>query len=406
MVFPYIIIFALLIVCELIYFKIADKFNIIDKPNERSSHKKITIRGGGIIFPVATIQYFLFFHFEYPWFLLGLLMISTISFIDDIHSTPDGVRLVVQFTAMLLMFYQLGMFGGFPWWYIIIALIICTGLINAYNFMDGINGITAGYSLAVLIPLLIVCVCTGVGQYIEPAFIIVIILAALIFGYFNYRRVAKCFAGDIGSVSMAFIITFIVGKLILATGDLSYLVLLAVYGVDSILTIVHRLMLHENIFRAHRKHMYQLMANELGMSHVLVSTIYALVQLGISLVFVWLGVVGVGGASAGAGVGGAGVCAGGGVVGGGGGGAAAGISGGAGAVVDGVGAVGGFGGTGGAGAVVDGVSAVGGFGGTLGFRYGYLCGVVLVLCVVYVIFMKRNYWRHKETLKRIAEGDN
>lgn len=354
----YFIIFALLIACELIYFKIADKFNIIDKPNERSSHKKTTIRGGGIIFPVATIQYFLFFHFEYPWFLLGLLMISTISFMDDIHSTPDGVRLAVQFIAMLLMFYQLGMFGGFPWWYIIIALIICTGLINAYNFMDGINGITAGYSLAVLIPLLIVCMCTGVGQYIEPAFIIVIILAALIFGYFNYRRVAKCFAGDIGSVSMAFIITFIVGKLILATGDLSYLVLLAVYGVDSILTIVHRLMLHENIFRAHRKHMYQLMANELGMSHVLVSTIYSLVQLGISLVFVWLGVVGVGGV---AGVGRVGdvTCAG-----------------------------------------------SGGFGGTLAFRYGYLCGVVLVLCVVYVVFMKKNYWRHEETLRKIAEVEN
>ena len=383
----YFIIFALLIACELIYFKIADKFNIIDKPNERSSHKKITIRGGGIIFPVATIQYFLFFHFEYPWFLLGLLLISTICFIDDIHSTPDGVRLAVQFIAMLLMFYQLGMFGGFPWWYIIIALIICTGLINAYNFMDGINGITTGYSLAVLIPLLIVCMCTGVGQYIEPAFIIVIILAALIFGHFNYRLVAKCFAGDIGSVSMAFIITFIVGKLILATGDLSYLVLLAVYGVDSILTIVHRLMLHENIFRAHRKHMYQLMANELGMSHVLVSTIYSMVQLGISLVFVWLGVVGVGGASA---------AVGGGV----------GAVGGAGVVGSSAGAGGGFGGaglSGGAGAVVDGVGTVGGFGGTLGFRYGYLCGVVLVLCVVYVLFMKKNYWRHKETLRRIAE---
>ena len=246
------------------------------------------------------------------------------------------------------MFYQLGMFGRFPWWYIIIALIICTGLINAYNFMDGINGITAGYSLAVLIPLLIVCMCTGVGQYIEPAFIIVIILAALVFSYFNYRRVARCFAGDIGSVSMAFIITFIFGKLILETGDFSYFVLLAVYGVDSILTIVHRLMLHENIFHAHRKHMYQLMANELGMSHVLVSTIYALVQLGISLVFVWVGVGGVG--------------------------------------------------------VGPGAEGAGGFGGTLGFRYGYLCGVVLVLCVVYVLFMKKNYWRHKEMLKRIAEA--
>lgn len=138
------------------------------------------------------------------------------------------------------------------------------------------------------------------GSTLSRLFIIVIILAALVFSYFNYRQAARCFAGDIGSVSMAFIITFIVGKLILATGDLSYLVLLAVYGVDSILTIVHRLMLHENIFHAHRKHMYQLMANELGMSHVMVSTIYALVQLGISLVFVWVGVVGVGGAGAGA----------------------------------------------------------------------------------------------------------
>lgn len=277
----YIIILVLLFVAELFYFRVADKFNIIDKPNERSSHSRITLRGGGIIFYFGALAYFLSNHWEYPWFMLALTLITFISFVDDVRSTSQGLRLVFHFTAMALMFYQWGLFS-LSWWWIIIALIICTGIINAYNFMDGINGITGGYSLVILGALAYIN--SEITTFVEPALINTVLCAVLVFCFFNFRKKAKCFAGDVGSVSIAFILLFLIGKLIIKTEDFSWIILLSVYGVDSVLTIIHRLMLHENIGLPHRKHMYQLMANELKIPHVGVSLIYmgaqALVILG------------------------------------------------------------------------------------------------------------------------------
>ena len=277
----YIIILVLLFVAELFYFRVADKCNIIDKPNERSSHSRITLRGGGIIFYFGALAYFLSNHWEYPWFMLALTLITFISFVDDIRSTSQGLRLVFHFTAMALMFYQWGLFS-LSWWWIIIALIICTGIINAYNFMDGINGITGGYSLVILGALAYIN--SEITTFVEPALINTVLCAVLVFCFFNFRKKAKCFAGDVGSVSIAFILLFLIGKLIIKTEDFSWIILLSVYGVDSVLTIIHRLMLHENIGLPHRKHKYQLMANELKIPHVGVSLIYmgaqALVILG------------------------------------------------------------------------------------------------------------------------------
>ena len=150
----YLLIFVILLVVEFFYFCIADHFNIIDKPNERSSHKQVVLRGGGIIFLIGVWIWSVFFGFQYPWFLIGVTLVALISFIDDIRSLPDSVRLVVQFVAMFLMFYQFGILNWQSWWIILLALIVCVGISNAYNFMDGINGITGGYSIAVLLPLI------------------------------------------------------------------------------------------------------------------------------------------------------------------------------------------------------------------------------------------------------------
>lgn len=283
----YLIIATILFVAELAYFKIADHFNIIDKPNLRSSHTKIVLRGGGIIFLIGAWVWSAFFGFQYPWFLVAVTLAAGVSFIDDIHSLPDSVRLLVQFVAMGLMFYQLDMIHANLWWAVIFALIVCVGATNIYNFMDGINGITAGYSLAVLIPLL---VRNSSGEFVENSLIVVTILSVLVFSYFNFRpkNKAKCFAGDVGSVGIAFILLFMIGCLIMKTGDITWLIFLLVYGVDGCCTIVHRIMLHEHLGEAHRKHAYQLMANELGMSHVTVSLIYMAIQLVISLGFMYL----------------------------------------------------------------------------------------------------------------------
>ena len=271
----YLIILVLLFLAELFYFRIADKCNIIDKPNERSSHTRITLRGGGIIFYFGVLAYFLTSHFEYPWFMLALTLITFISFVDDIRSTSQILRLVFHFSAMALMFYQWGLFS-LPWWTLFVALIVCTGIINAYNFMDGINGITGGYSLVVLVALAYIN--EAVVPFVEQGFILTVLCSVFVFNFFNFRKRAKCFAGDVGSVCIAFVLLFFIGKLVIRTEDFSWIILLAVYGVDSVLTIIHRLMLHENIGLPHRKHLYQIMANELKIPHMVVSSVYMLVQ--------------------------------------------------------------------------------------------------------------------------------
>ncbi len=278
--YAYIIIAILLIVAELVYFRIADKCNIIDKPNERSSHTKVVLRGGGIIYVLGVWLYAAFFGFEYWPFIVGITLAAGISFVDDIHSLPDSVRLVIQFIAMFLMFGCWGILHWESWWIIILGLILCVGITNAYNFMDGINGMNGGYTLAVLLPLAWLNAKLG---FVDQHLIVVAILADLVFSFFNFRPKgkAKCFAGDVGSVGAAFIVLFLLGLLVLQTRDITYIVFLAVYGIDSVFTIVHRIMLHENLGEAHRKHAYQIMANELGMEHTMVSSIYMALQLAI-----------------------------------------------------------------------------------------------------------------------------
>ena len=281
----YIIIFVLLLLAELVYFRIADKYNIIDKPNQRSSHSSIVLRGGGLVFLIGVWVWSAFFGFEYPWFLAGVTLIAGVSFVDDIRSLPDSVRLVAQFAAAAMAFYQLGILHWNMWWVVLVALIVYVGATNVINFMDGINGITGGYSLAVLVPLLIL---NSREEFVDRNFIIVALLSVLIFCFFNFRTKAKCFAGDVGSVSIAFILLYFLGSYILKSGNYWAILLLMVYGVDSVLTILHRILLHENIGKPHRKHVYQLMANELHIKHVVVSTVYMVMQLIISLGAIYL----------------------------------------------------------------------------------------------------------------------
>ena len=294
----YIIIFVLLLTAELIYFRIADKCNIIDKPNERSSHSTIVLRGGGIIFSLSMIAWAVLMLVQgndftpYIPFLVGLLMVAGISFVDDIHSLPDNLRMVVQIGSILLMFWSIGLYGAFGSWVwtvvaILVALFFCVGATNIINFMDGINGITAAYGFAMLLPIALLNHNMG---FIDESYLIVAIIGLIVFSLFNFRPrgKAKCFAGDVGSIGIAFIILFALGKLMLATQDVTYIIFFLVYGIDGSMTIFHRIMLHENLGQAHRKHAYQLMANELKMSHVTVSLIYMGLQLAVSLGFIYL----------------------------------------------------------------------------------------------------------------------
>ena len=316
----YLIITIVLLVAEIIYFRIADRCNIIDKPNERSSHSNIVLRGGGIIFAISMViwsltpfpspmgeGYTTLGIVKYWQFLVGLVLVATVSFWDDIHSLPDSLRMVAQIVGTLLMFWSMGLYSveslglsAESQWLsmalmgviVVIALFFCVGATNFINFMDGINGITAAYALAMLIPIALLnsSRVQGVQEFIDPSYLIVAIIGVLVFSIFNFRPKgkAKCFAGDVGSIGIAFIILFALGRLMLATKDVTYIVFFLIYGVDGTLTICHRIMLHENLGEAHRKHAFQLMANELKMSHVTVSLLYMGMQLAVSLGFIYL----------------------------------------------------------------------------------------------------------------------
>lgn len=279
----YILVLIALFVLELLYFRVADRFNIIDKPNERSSHTAITLRGGGVIFYLAAMVYFVLSGFQYPWFFLGLTMMTVVSFMDDILTLSNKIRLFIHFASVLLMAYQLDVFE-MPWYFLLITFIVIVGVINAYNFMDGINGITACYSLAV--GGLLMLVNNEVG-FIAKDLLAYTMLGVLVFAFFNFRTKAKCFAGDVGSVATAYILLFALGALIIKTGNLLYFLFLTVYGIDAVWTIIRRLYLRENIFEAHRSHLYQFLGNEAGVNKLLVSFLYGVIQFVIGLAVIY-----------------------------------------------------------------------------------------------------------------------
>ena len=291
----YLAVFLVLFVLELVYFKIADRYNIIDKPNHRSAHSEITLRGGGIIYPIAFLLFLtnLFIghnstdNFQnYFIFGLGMLALCTISFIDDILDLSSKIRLVFHFISVTLLLYFINAFQLLPIWAIPILFIVIIGILNAYNFMDGINGMTGLYSLVTLGSLLYIN--QNFIAFTDNNFIIYPIIASLVFLFFNFRKKAKCFMGDIGSMGVAFWVLALLGLLMMKTQDIKYILFLTVYGVDVVLTIVERFKLKENIFEAHRRHLYQLFSNEKKVSHLIISSIYTLLQLIINVLVILL----------------------------------------------------------------------------------------------------------------------
>jgi UDP-GlcNAc:undecaprenyl-phosphate GlcNAc-1-phosphate transferase len=281
----YLFIFILLVVIEVFYFKLAEKLNIVDKPNQRSLHFKPTIRGGGILFPISMILFYFIFDFQYMFFIIGLILISVVSFLDDIYNLPNKYRIFIHFVSASLLLYQFDLFNKFGILSFVI-LILIVGIVNAYNFMDGINGLTGGYSLINLSTL--IAINTYNYNFINSDFLIFITFGILIFDFFNFRNKAICFAGDVGSISIAFILIFVIGNLILETNQIVYILFFVIYGLDTVLTIIFRIFNGENIFRAHNKHLFQLMVQKLGFSHLKVSLIYILIQFFINFSVVYV----------------------------------------------------------------------------------------------------------------------
>lgn len=264
------------------YIQIAEKFDIIDVPNERSSHREITVRGLGVVFVIPVILFFVLSGFSYPFFVFGFILAAGISIIDDIYTVSSKIRLYIQIAAVGFLLFELAV-SNESFYYLGFLLILGVGIVNSFNFMDGINGLTGLYSLISLLTLIYINQLAVL--FIELDFLILMVLGVLIFLFFNFRKRAKGFSGDVGSIGMGLVLSFFIFQLIFTTNDWRYIFLFFVYGLDTVITIIIRTIRKQNIFQAHRTHLYQLLANEGGFSHLNVSIAYGTVQV---LLNIWI----------------------------------------------------------------------------------------------------------------------
>ena len=270
----FLISFCVLLSLMLLYLQLAKKYNIFDIPNNRSSHNSITIRGGGIIFPISLLLAYFLFDFQYKWFVGSIIILSLVSFLDDLYSLSSILRFLVQFLGVSLLLFELDLIQSLI--FLPFLMFILIGGLNAFNFMDGINGITALYSLVLLGTLFYI---NQSVLFIEPGYILIPLIGVVIFSFFNVRNNAICFAGDVGSISIAAIILFLLFKLVIHSHDFVYLLLLLVYTIDSGATIFKRKFRGENIFKPHREHLYQQLVHKKGWTHLQVSILFVTVQL-------------------------------------------------------------------------------------------------------------------------------
>lgn len=277
----YFIITFVLFILELLYFRIADKYNIIDKPNHRSSHTRITIRGGGVIFPIALLIAFLLGFVGWT-ITLAVFLVALVSFVDDIKPLSQLPRFGSHIIAVLLIAHNLNLFQE-AFWVFPMVLVLLIGWINAFNFMDGINGITVLYALTAIASFSLLPIHAS-----SLSILITMGLSCMVFGFFNVRQKAKAFAGDVGSISMAVFLGYFLFKTIVETRQIGYILFFSIYGIDAIITILYRIQKRENILEPHRSHLYQYLANEWRYSHILISIIYAMLQLLVNGIVVYL----------------------------------------------------------------------------------------------------------------------
>ncbi len=281
----YLIYAVLLVAAFLIYFRLANRYSIVDLPNHRTMHEVATIRGGGIVILLAVILFSIFFESPGYYFISGMVILGIVGFLDDLVDLPGKVRFPIQVLSIVLILYELNLLE-LHFILLFVVIVLAVGTLNAFNFMDGINGITGGYGLVTIISLLFVN--NYIHNFIENDFLLFFILSLVVFNFYNFRNKAVCFAGDVGSLTVAYIIVYLIIKLVNETHQLVYLLFLTLYGIDTIFTIIQRILNKENIFEAHRLHLFQVAVHKTGMPQLRMSGIYMVVQAIINILVIWL----------------------------------------------------------------------------------------------------------------------
>lgn len=262
-----------------------EKFGVVDIPNGRSSHSQAIPKGGGFGILAALLLSSLML--KIPWFVwLPSAAISLVSFWGaDKHILPVSKRLLVHFGCALffLVFFLASKQAG-PGTYVVWlpALVFIVGTANFFNFMDGIDGIAGITGFLAFLLMAFYARTRG----LDPAYALlslVIVFSCLGFLCFNVPK-ARVFLGDVGSILLGFLFACLV--IVLSENIIHFLVMagfLAPFYMDELFTMVVRIRHKDSLIKPHRKHVYQVLANEAGMNHFQISLGYGLMQLAIGI---------------------------------------------------------------------------------------------------------------------------
>lgn len=282
--------------------------NVYDIPNERSSHTKATPRGGGIAIAVAFMVGIALIHLigdrtpiytlYFKGFLFSSLVIATLSLYDDFKTVSFKIKLGGQIVAIaaallagvLIDLVHLPVIGElyFGAWAYPLTFIWILGLTNAYNFIDGLDGLAA--STAVIAASFLAYISYIQGSHFIYLTSLTLAAASAGFLIFNWSP-AKIFMGDVGSTFLGF--TFAVMAVIAARYDHSHTSLFVVpmllfhFIFDTAFTFLRRLLAGEHVFTAHRTHLYQLL-NRMGYSHKQVANLYCFLATCQGVVAIWM----------------------------------------------------------------------------------------------------------------------
>jgi Fuc2NAc and GlcNAc transferase len=246
----------------------AEKKQILDIPNDRSSHSVPTPRGGGIAIILAFYLGLLYFHNAVEsklfWALFTALPIVLVSLLDDIVTLSFKVRLVVQAISAVAALLLLGgvdridfvLFELQGVWVNALAFVSILWLTNLYNFLDGIDGYAGSEALFV-----------GLGMYLlfHNPLGMILAVASLGFLIFNWQK-ASIFMGDAGSATLGFLFAVFVFSDTSNGTIYTWLVLLSVFWFDATYTLIKRYRNGESVTQAHKKHLYQRLVQS-GWSH-------------------------------------------------------------------------------------------------------------------------------------------
>jgi len=276
------------------------KAGFIDVPNLRSSHKVNTVRGGGIaivcVLIAATFMLWPSVRGICTGFQLPVLALALVSLCDDLYSVSPKTRIVVHAmvaaVALHFLFFRgAGLQRGNSWataLYLGLSFLWLVGFTNAFNFMDGVNGMAAFQATVTGMGIVILGNAAGVS-FGHPAMLIGAVLSGAAAGFLPYNFPnATMFMGDVGSASIGFVLAFI--TIWLASGRawwvaLALCCLQANYLFDTVLTLLRRLIRREPIQEAHRDHFYQLLVRA-GWSHARVTLVEMFLQVTVLIALV------------------------------------------------------------------------------------------------------------------------